>query len=149
LTLGEYDAARAAWTDTVRRGEETEQGHVMAWSRLQLGYIAAIREGDEEARRLVDSARESKEPLWYSGAGGAAWVLGVSALARGDGETAVALLANTDLDVSQAAYAPWTACGAPAAGFRLAPSCVRRLPFPSACAASPGSSAPRASYGQR
>jgi DNA-binding CsgD family transcriptional regulator len=108
LTLGEFDAARAEWTETVRRGEETEQGHVMAWSRLQLGYIAANRKGDEEARRLVDSARESKEPLWYSGVGGAAWVLGASALARGDGETAVALLANTDLDVSQATYTPWT-----------------------------------------
>jgi DNA-binding CsgD family transcriptional regulator len=108
LTLGEYDAARAVWTDTVRRGEETEQGHTIAWSRLQLGYVAAIREGDEEARRFVDSARESKEPLWYSGAAGPAWVLGASALARGDGETAVALLANTDLDVSQATYTPWT-----------------------------------------
>jgi DNA-binding CsgD family transcriptional regulator len=106
-TLGELDAAGAEWTETIRRGAETEQGHVMAWSRLQLGYIAANRKGDEEARRLVDSARESNEPLWYSGAGGAAWVLGTSALARGDGETAVAVLADTDLDVSQAAYSPW------------------------------------------
>ena len=106
-TLGEFDAARAEWTDTVRMGEETEQGHVMAWSRLQLGCIAANRQGDEEARRLVESARQSNEPLWYSGAAGPAWALGMAALARGDGETAADLLANTDLDVCQATYTPF------------------------------------------
>jgi DNA-binding CsgD family transcriptional regulator len=106
--LGEFDAAEAAWTSTVRVGEETGQPHTVAWSRLSLGFLAANREGEEEARRLVDSALAAESPLWFIGADSPAWVLGTSALARGDGETAAELLADTDLDICQANYAPWT-----------------------------------------
>ena len=42
------------------------------------------------------------------GADGPAWVLGTSALARGDGEAAVSLLESTSLDACQASYTPWT-----------------------------------------
>jgi len=107
-TLGEFDSASAVWADTARMGEETEQPHWIAWSRLQLGFIAANRAGDEEAARLVDRARQLEDPLWFIGTDGPGWVLGTSALARGDGETAATLLANTDLDVCQANYTPWT-----------------------------------------
>ena len=47
-------------------------------------------------------------PLWFIGVDGPASVLGMAALARGDGETAVGLLEGTDLSVCQANYAPWT-----------------------------------------
>jgi len=107
-TLGEFDAAGAVWTDTVRAGEATRQPQVIAWSRLHAGFIAANRGGVEEAVRLVDSARQLDVPLWFIGADAPAWVLGTSALARGDGEAAVKLLASTDLGVCQANYTPWT-----------------------------------------
>ena len=71
-TLGEFDAAAAVWTDTVRVGEETGQPQVIAWSRLGAGYIAANRGGDEEVARLVDSARQLGVPLWFIGADGPA-----------------------------------------------------------------------------
>ncbi len=74
----------------------------------ELGFLAANREGEEEAARQVDSARQLGVPLWFIGADGPAWVLGTAALARGDGETAADLLADTDLDVCHANYAPWT-----------------------------------------
>ena len=106
--LGEFDAARAVWTNTVRAGEETGQPQVVAWSQLGAGYIAANRGGDEEAVRLVDSARELGVPMWFIGVDGAASVLGMAALARGDGDTAAGLLESTDLSVCQANYAPWT-----------------------------------------
>jgi DNA-binding CsgD family transcriptional regulator len=106
--LGDFDAARAVWMDTVRVGEETGQPQVVAWSRLGAGYIAANRGCDEEAVRLVDSARQLGVPLWFIGVDGPASVLGTAALARGDGETAVGLLENADLSVCQANYAPWT-----------------------------------------
>jgi DNA-binding CsgD family transcriptional regulator len=106
--LGEFDAAEAVWTSTVRVGEETGQPQVIAWSRLHAGYIAANRGGDEEVLRLVDSARQLEVPLWFIGANAPAWVLGTSALARGDGETAATLLAQTELDICQANYTPWT-----------------------------------------
>jgi DNA-binding CsgD family transcriptional regulator len=106
--LGEYDAAGAAWTDAARLGEDAGQPHTVAWSRLQLGFLAANRESDKEVRRLVDSALAAESPLWFIGADSAAWVLGTSALARGDGEKAAELLADTDLDICQANYAPWT-----------------------------------------
>jgi DNA-binding CsgD family transcriptional regulator len=108
LALGEFDAAGAAWADAERVGEETGQPHMVAWSRLQEGLIAANRGRDDEAARLVDSARQLYDPLWYMGADGPAWVLGTSALARGDGEAAVGLLDTTRLDSCQASYAPFT-----------------------------------------
>ena len=108
-TLGDYDAAGAIWTDTARMAEETEQPHTLAWSRLHLGFLAANRESEQEAARLVDSALDAEEPLWSIGIDAPAWVLATSALARGDGDTAARLLANTDLDICQANYTPWTA----------------------------------------
>lgn len=105
-TLGELDAARAIWTDTAETAEEAEQPHTIAWSRLSLAFLAANREGEAEARRLVDGALAAEEPLWFMGADGPAWVLATSALARGDGETAAALLAGTDLGICQANYIP-------------------------------------------
>ena len=107
-SLGEFDAAGALWADTARVGQDTRQPHLVAWSRLQAGYIAANRGGHEEVARLVDSARQLDVPLWYMGADGRAWVLGTSALARGDGEAAVSVLENTSLDACQASYTPWT-----------------------------------------
>ena len=108
-TLGDYDAAGAIWTNTARMAEETEQPHTLAWCRLHLGFLAANRESEQEAARLVDSALDAEEPLWSIGIDAPAWVLATSALARGDGDTAARLLANTDLDICQANYTPWTA----------------------------------------
>jgi DNA-binding CsgD family transcriptional regulator len=107
--LGEYDAAGAAWTEAARLGGDADQPHTVAWSRLQLGFLAATREGDEQARRLVDSARQMEDPLWFIGTDASAWVLATAALARGDGETAADLLANTVLGICQTNYTPWTA----------------------------------------
>jgi len=106
--LGEYDAAGAIWAAGARKAEEAEQPHPLAWCRMSLAFLAANREGEQEARRLVDSALEAEQPLWYIGVDGPAWVLGTSALARGDGETATSLLANTDLEICQANYVPWS-----------------------------------------
>jgi DNA-binding CsgD family transcriptional regulator len=136
-TLGEFDAASAVWQDTARMGEETEQPHVMAWSRLQLGFLAANRESDQTAARLVDSARQLEDPLWFIGVDGPGWVLGTAALARGDGETAMGLLANTDLDVCQTNYVPWTV------GADLVEACVR-AGRPEAARAALGKLAPHA-----
>ena len=108
-TLGDYDAAGAIWTDTARMAEETEQPHTLAWCRLHLGFLAANRESEQEAARLVNSALAAEEQLWSIGIDASAWVLATSALARGDGDTAARLLANTDLDICQANYTPWTA----------------------------------------
>jgi DNA-binding CsgD family transcriptional regulator len=106
--LGEYDAAAAIWTEGARKAEEAEQPHTLAWCRMSLGFVVANREGEREARRLVDSALEAETPLRYIGVDGAAWVLGTSALARGDSETAVRLHANTDLQICQTNYVPWS-----------------------------------------
>ncbi len=105
-TLGELDAAQAIWADTAETAEEAEQPHTIAWSRLSLAFLAANRGGDDEARRLVDRALAAEEPLWFMGADGPAWVLATSALARGDGETAATLLADTDLEICQGNYIP-------------------------------------------
>ena len=66
-TLGDYDAAGAIWTETARMAEETEQPHTLAWCRLHLGFLAANRESEQEAARLVDSALDAEEPLWSIG----------------------------------------------------------------------------------
>jgi DNA-binding CsgD family transcriptional regulator len=108
-TLGDLDVARRIWTDTARMAEETEQPHQVAWCRLFLGYLAANRESEQEATRLVASALDAEEPLWCTGIDASAWVLATSALARGDGDTAATLLAETDLDICQTNYTPWTA----------------------------------------
>jgi DNA-binding CsgD family transcriptional regulator len=107
-TLGEYDAAGAIFAEGARMAEEAEQPHPLAWCRMGLGFLAANRDGEQEARRLVDSALEAEAPLWYIGVDGPAWVLATSALARGDGETAARLLADTDLEICQVNYVPWT-----------------------------------------
>ena len=79
-TLGELDAARTIWIETTTQADEAEQPHTTAWSRLSLGFLAANCEGEQEARRLVDSALAAEEPLWFMGADGPAWVLATSAL---------------------------------------------------------------------
>jgi DNA-binding CsgD family transcriptional regulator len=106
--LGEYDAAGAIWAAGARTAEAAGQPHPLAWCRMSLAFLAANREGEEEARRLVNSALEAEAPLWYIGVDGPAWVLGTAALARGDGETAARLHANTDLEICQVNYVPWS-----------------------------------------
>jgi DNA-binding CsgD family transcriptional regulator len=108
-TLGDLDAAHRIWTDTARMAEEAEQPHQVAWCRLFLGYLAANRDSEQEAARLVASALDAEEPLWCTGIDASAWVLATSALARGDGDTAATLLSETDLDICQTNYTPWTA----------------------------------------
>ena len=107
-TLGDFDSAGAIWAETVRTAEETEQPHTVAWSVMSLGFVAAIREGEEEARRHVEHALELEKPLWFMGIEGQAWPLATAALARGDGATAAAVLADTDLKICQTNYAPMT-----------------------------------------
>ena len=107
-TLGDFDSAGAIWAETVRTAEETEQPHTVAWSVMSLGFVAAIREGEEEARRHVEHALELEKPLWFMGIEGQAWPLATAALARGDGATAAAVLADTDLEICQTNYAPMT-----------------------------------------
>ena len=107
-TLGDFDSAGAIWAETVRTAEETEQPHTVAWSVMSLGYVAAVREGEEEARRHVEHALELETPLWFMGIDGQAWPLATAALARGDGATAATLLADTDLELCQTNYAPMT-----------------------------------------
>jgi tetratricopeptide (TPR) repeat protein len=106
--LGEHDAAGAIWSEGARKAEEAEQPHPLAWCRMSLALIAANREGEQQARRLVDSALQAEQPLWYMGVDGPAWVLATSALARGDGETAAGLLADSDPELCQVNYTPWT-----------------------------------------
>src|SRR5215213_6653203 len=68
--LGEYDAAGAIWAEGARKAEQAEQPHPLAWCRMSLAFIAANREGEQEARRLVDSALAAEQPLRYIGADG-------------------------------------------------------------------------------
>jgi tetratricopeptide (TPR) repeat protein len=63
--LGEHDAAGAIWSEGARKAEEAEQPHPLAWCRMSLALIAANREGEQQARRLVDSALQAEQPLWY------------------------------------------------------------------------------------
>jgi DNA-binding CsgD family transcriptional regulator len=107
-TLGDFDSAGAIWAETVRTAEETEQPHTVAWSVMSLGYVAAIREGEDEARRHVERALDLEKPLWFMGIEGQAWPLATAALAHGDGATAAAVLADTDLEICQTNYAPMT-----------------------------------------
>jgi DNA-binding CsgD family transcriptional regulator len=107
-TLGDFDAARAIWADTVRTAEAAEQPHTAAWSVMSLGFVAAAREGEEAARRHVERALDMEPRMWFMGMEGRAWPLATAALARGDGETAIEVLAGTDLELCQANYAPMT-----------------------------------------
>ena len=75
---------------------------------MSLGFVAAVREGEEAARRYVERALEIEERMWFIGIEGRAWPLATAALARGDGATAIELLAGTDLELCQANYAPMT-----------------------------------------
>lgn len=107
-TLGDFDAASAIWTETVHTAEEAEQPHTAAWSVMSLGFLAAVRESEEAARRHVERALEMEERMWFMGIEGRAWPLATAALARGDGGTASEVLAGTDLELCQANYAPMT-----------------------------------------
>ena len=107
-TLGDFDAASAIWAETVGTAEEAEQPHTAAWSVMSLGFVAAVREGEEAARRYVERALEIEERMWFIGIEGRAWPLATAALARGDGGTAIEVLAGTDLELCQANYAPMT-----------------------------------------
>jgi DNA-binding CsgD family transcriptional regulator len=107
-SLGDFDAAKAIWIETVRTAEETEQPHTVAWSLMSLGFVAAIREGERAARQHVEQALELEGTLWFLGIEGQAWPLATAALAHGDGATAAVLLAGTDLAICQVDYAPMT-----------------------------------------
>ena len=74
-TLGDFDSAGAIWAETVRTAEETEQPHTVAWSVMSLGFVAAIREGEEEARRHVEHALSwrSRSGSWGSRAKRGRW----------------------------------------------------------------------------